>query len=940
MVVTGSGVTAAATGGHQLSSWPALIASGIEYASELPSTESGVLDAARSLLDVGTAGALIAAAELVTEALGGRDGGEYARWLTENIGALELRDRSVPQALTSLGVPVATTNYDDLIEREAGWERLTWLEGGAVQRALQGDERAVVHLHGHWRTPRSVILGVRSYEELAHDGATQALQRAMATMSSLLFVGVGDGASDPNFGALRMWLARTFADSQYRHFRLCLEDELEALREEHGLEERIVPLVYGSEHKELAGFLRELATISCSPAPKPRSGEAVSGGSAGLPARPVTLGRDDQVQAVVARLLADPPQPVLLNGAPGIGKTNLTLAALHDPGVVKQFGSRRWFVRCEGVQSATGLEGEIATAIGLAPTGDALGAAIKLLSRAPAVLALDNLETPWESDALAVEELIGVVAQVPGLALLASVRGLERPSGVRWAPPKQLEPLDPASAHKLFVSIAPEGFDTPALDGLLEEMGGIPLAIELLAYVADGESDLDHLIERWRGERARLLARGPADHRLLSIAVSVDTSWNSPAMTKPAKRLLALLGGLPDGIADDDLDALLPGDGPAAANILRRRGLAVEEIGRLRTFPPVRLYAADAHPPAAADLQRATEHFCRRAEELGVLAGGQGGAQAISRLSSESANITAAVNRTLESGEFDLAYGAAAVFIEAARFSGTDVASILQALLNAAEQSGNARHLAAAHEHVGDIALVRSDHDAACNAYQRALPLYQQVGDVLGEANCVKSLGDIDLQRSDHDAARKAYQQALSLYQQVGDMLGEANCIRRLGESDLQRSDYDAARKAYQQALSLYRQVGDVLGEAGCVRSLGDIDLQRSDHDAARKAYQQALSLYRQVGSVLGEANCIQCLGDIDLRRSDHDAARKAYHQALELYVKADDPYSVGYAHVYLARLAGEGSTCRHVSAARVAWSRIKRDDLLAGLSKEFPDCD
>lgn len=292
-----------------------------------------------------------------------------------------------------------------------------------------------------------------------------------------------------------------------------------------------------------------------------RSSEAAPSSSVVLPARPVTLGRDDEARLAAARLLADPPQPVLLNGAPGIGKTNLTLAVLHDSEIVSRFGARRWFVRCEGVESAAGLEGEIATSIGLSPAGDVLSATIGLLSQGPAVLALDNLETSWERDPLPVEALIGVIAQIPGLALLASVRGLERPGGARWARPTQLQPLDPEPARSLFLSIAPERFDTPALDGLLEEMGGVPLAIELLAYVADGESDLDHLIERWRGERAKLLARGPADHRLLSIAVSVDTSWNSPAMTEPAKRLLALLGGLPDGIADDDLEALLPGKG-------------------------------------------------------------------------------------------------------------------------------------------------------------------------------------------------------------------------------------------------------------------------------------------------------------------------------------------------------------------------------------------
>jgi tetratricopeptide (TPR) repeat protein len=100
--------------------------------------------------------------------------------------------------------------------------------------------------------------------------------------------------------------------------------------------------------------------------------------------------------------------------------------------------------------------------------------------------------------------------------------------------------------------------------------------------------------------------------------------------------------------------------------------------------------------------------------------------------------------------------------------------------------------------------LGRSDHDGARECYEQALLLYQRVGDVLGEANCIKSLGDIALARSDHDGARECYEQALPLYQRVGDVLGEANCIQRLGDIALARSDPAGARERYEQALGLY----------------------------------------------------------------------------------------------------------------------------------------
>jgi hypothetical protein len=257
--VVGAGVSVAATRGNPLASWQGLLENGIERCEQLVVTlPDGWGEGLRANLRSGEVESLLTAAEQIAQTLGAPKGGEYRRWLRETVGELRPEQPEIITALRDLGAPIATTNYDSLIEAVTGREAVTWRDDAGVERVLRGDEPGVLHLHGHWEDPESVVLGVRSYEDVLGDAHAQFMQRAVIAYHSLLFVGCGEGLNDPNFAALRRWLSETFAESEYRHFRLALEGELRPLATEHGPEERIVVVPYGRRHEDLAPFLRGL----------------------------------------------------------------------------------------------------------------------------------------------------------------------------------------------------------------------------------------------------------------------------------------------------------------------------------------------------------------------------------------------------------------------------------------------------------------------------------------------------------------------------------------------------------------------------------------------------------------------------------------------------------------------------------------------------------
>jgi tetratricopeptide (TPR) repeat protein len=604
------------------------------------------------------------------------------------------------------------------------------------------------------------------------------------------------------------------------------------------------------------------------------------------------VGREDDIKLVTDTLLASADSvTILVQGSPGIGKTALTKAVASQADVITRFGARRYFVELEQASTTGKMHDAIITALGCDPAQGFAGLLAGLHGR-QTLLILDNLETPWDprEERAATQETLAALAGVPGVALLASFRGRDRVRGLDWALVHPVPELATPAARELFGRIAgPWVLDDPALDTFLGVLGGVPLAIELVAHRADGSSTLAPLWAEWEKVGVRL-AEDPdfTDTRLTSLAHSIELSLKSSRISPAAKRLFGLLGVLPAGLVAADRDALLGSEAFDAQDRLRRIGLAIERPGRIDLLPPIRDHARRHYAPEGDDAAAWAGHFLRITQELGDAIGTQDGDGAITRLQPEFGNIEAAFLAMIDCGERAKAM---------ASINGLGQLTYIAALTTpvfgkiaaACHADGDVQGEADCIQCFGNMALARSDHDGAKAAYEQALPLYQHLGDLRGETNCIESLGDIALRRSDHDGAKAAYEQALPVYRRVGDVLGEANCIFSLGDIALRRSDHDGAKAAFAEVLPLYQLVGSVLGEANCIRILGEVALARSDHDGAEAAYGQALPLYRRVGDLNGEANCINGLGDIALARSDHDGAKAAYEQALPLYQRVGD---------------------------------------------------
>ncbi|KAJ7268432.1 hypothetical protein C8J57DRAFT_1612495 [Mycena rebaudengoi] len=320
-----------------------------------------------------------------------------------------------------------------------------------------------------------------------------------------------------------------------------------------------------------------------------------------LPPMPqIFHGRQSELQHLL-ELLAQDSARIAILGPGGMGKTCLAISVLHHSDVIAKY-AQRYFIPCQSTFALDDLLSQIASRIGV-DKGTNISTRIvqQLQDQSPALIVLDNFETPWEPHAsrFEVELFLEMLADISHLAILITIRGTERPQRVKWSRPfmNPISPLSHAAAFETFADVADDRHEDSDVEELLALTDNIPLAVSLIASVAAAEG-CARTLERWKRERTHILSDGHDQKSSLDISISL--SLFSPRMTDHAQELLSILCLLPDGLAHRDLiHSRLP-----IPNILACRSTLLQTslayIGNdknLKVLVPIREYVGNIMPP-------------------------------------------------------------------------------------------------------------------------------------------------------------------------------------------------------------------------------------------------------------------------------------------------------------------------------------------------------
>ena len=181
----------------------------------------------------------------------------YKEWLKDTVGSLVPKNRDLIEYIGKLDCPIFTTNYDNLLEVILDRKPLTWdqYESEGIGDSFANLKKYVVHVHGYFEQPESVVLSQSGYNDILNNEFAQSKLKALMETKTLLFIGFGSGMSDPNFFNLLTWKNRVSVKRSLPIYKIVrLKPDMKVPNEF----ETIATIPFGTKDEELVSFIRNL----------------------------------------------------------------------------------------------------------------------------------------------------------------------------------------------------------------------------------------------------------------------------------------------------------------------------------------------------------------------------------------------------------------------------------------------------------------------------------------------------------------------------------------------------------------------------------------------------------------------------------------------------------------------------------------------------------
>ncbi len=456
---------------------------------------------------------------------------------------------------------------------------------------------------------------------------------------------------------------------------------------------------------------------------------------------------------------------------------------------------------------------------------------------------------------------------------------------------------------------------------ICQRLDGMPLALELAAARVRTLS-LQQIAERL-DDRFHLLTTGSrgAPARQQTLAATLD--WSYALLEERERTLLQRLSIFAGGWRLEAAEAVCAGQGVEAGEVLdllsRLADKSLVVVDRLegeglryRLLETIRQYAREKLEKAGEVNELRNRHlnyYVQWAEDAGPNLGGGEQIVWLQKYEIEHDNLRAALEWSQaapETGELGLRLAAGSSdFWRLHNHISEGRVRLASALANKGAQE---KTLARAHAlfRASLLAFYQSDYSACRPLAEESLDISGKRGPAgrLGVANALEVLAEVASETGDYPSAFKLYEKALPIYKEVGYLGGVADTLKMLGWSAMRTGDYEQAKSRLEEALVVCRQTGDPRHITSALAGLGELATRAGQYKRADDLLEESLNISRRVGAKWGIAIPLGSLGWVALLRHDFGKMRDLLGESLSIRRETGDQGGLAWCLEKLAEAA------------------------------------
>jgi tetratricopeptide (TPR) repeat protein len=185
---------------------------------------------------------------------------------------------------------------------------------------------------------------------------------------------------------------------------------------------------------------------------------------------------------------------------------------------------------------------------------------------------------------------------------------------------------------------------------------------------------------------------------------------------------------------------------------------------------------------------------------------------------------------------------------------------------------------------LGDVLADMGRYPEAQAAYEVALAIMKELGDLSSQATIIGQIGTLAMYRGDLPTAERCHGEALDIYQQLNEPKGQAVSQHQLGMIYQQAGEWATAEEAYRESARIHESLGDLSRAADAWEKLGQVNAFVGKRRASEAWFRKGLEIRLQAGDKAREATTLSSLASLIQHEPNRLAeARELAEQSLSI---------------------------------------------------------